>query len=519
MKAMTAGTSRPRRGFGKALAVRALAVLAGAAFAPAILAAPAHAASGDLVGGVTFAQDCSSGIGVGITFDGSALWYTCFASSPDLIRADAHTGAVIATYNIDNGLGALAYDAGSNGLWIGPGGDFGKVWFVQLDGAKNVTSSHVAFDAGGNADDLDDGLAFDATDNTLYISPDGSTTIHHYKTDGTLLGDSGWAGSGCYNSGLALGGHLLFQGSDGCNHVWVTDKSSPSGPVVFDFDTAVAGDPNFRDEGLTCDPVTFGATQVMWSKEAYSPMRAHAFEIPSGTCGAGGQPPPQVDPPLTAACAAPGTATQSYAGPVATFTDADPNGKVADFTATVDWGDASNSAGTVTGPNGGPFTVAGSHTYAATGPVTITITINDVGGASAVASCHLLVYAFAPGGGSFVIGDRNSAGGTSVTFWGAEWWKLNSLSAGPAPASFKGFASSPAAPACGVGWSTAPGNSPPPPAGPLPAYLGVIVSSSIAQSGSTIGGDTPHLVVVKTNAGYDGNPGHAGTGTVVAQVC
>jgi hypothetical protein len=126
---------------------------------------------------------------------------------------------------------------------------------------------------------------------------------------------------------------------------------------------------------------------------------------------------------------------------------------------------------------------------------------------------------FAPGGGSFVIGDRNSAVGTNVTFWGAQWWRLNSPSGGPAPSSFKGFALSPKTPACGTNWSARPGNSSRLPAGPLPAYMGVIVTSQAAQSGSAISGDTVHIVVVKTNPGYQPNPGHPGTGTVVAQVC
>jgi uncharacterized repeat protein (TIGR01451 family) len=128
------------------------------------------------------------------------------------------------------------------------------------------------------------------------------------------------------------------------------------------------------------------------------------------------------------------------------------------------------------------------------------------------------VYAISAGG-SFVIADLNSAVGTSVTFWGAQWWKLNSLSGGAAPAAFKGFEDTPPAPSCGTNWTTDPGNSTPPPAGPLPAYMAVIVSSLISKSGSTISGNTPHIVIVKTNPGYDANPGHAGTGTVFAQIC
>jgi len=49
--------------------------------------------------------------------------------------------------------------------------------------------------------------------------------------------------------------------------------------------------------------------------------------------------------------------------------------------------------------------------------------------------------------------------------------------------------------------------------------MAVIVASSIGKSGSTISGNSLHIVIVKTNAGYAPNPGHAGTGTVVATVC
>jgi hypothetical protein len=211
------------------------------------------------------------------------------------------------------------------------------------------------------------------------------------------------------------------------------------------------------------------------------------------------------------------TSLTAFNGVVQTFSDADPNGTVADYSATIDWGDSSSSAGTIA-PSGTQFTVSGSHLYFATGSYTITVTTSDVGGSQTTTRCKVLVAAFA-GGGSFVIGNLNSAVGTSVTFWGAQWWKLNSLSGGLAPAAFKGFANNPATPSCGSGWSTAPGNSPPPPAGPLPAFMAVIVSSSISQAGSTISGNTPHMVIVQTNPGYDGNPGHAGTGTVVGTLC
>jgi len=255
---------------------------------------PASAANGDLVTIRTFSENCPSGIGVGIAYDGENLWYSCARSSPDLYRADPLTGKVTASYDLAGGLGALAYDATRNALWAGPGfGEtFDSIILIELNASKEFVGAKLAFEGAG--DDLDDGLAFDATDDSLYISPDTSTVIEHYTTTGKLIGSTGWAGAECYNSGLAIGGTLLYQGSDGCNHIWVADKSSPE-TSVFDF----ASPEGVRDEDLECDPNTFAPTEVMWSMEAYDsgafeegeePRRAAAFEIPAGSCGVGGEP-------------------------------------------------------------------------------------------------------------------------------------------------------------------------------------------------------------------------------------
>ncbi len=123
------------------------------------------------------------------------------------------------------------------------------------------------------------------------------------------------------------------------------------------------------------------------------------------------------------------------------------------------------------------------------------------------------------GSGAFVIGNRNAAINTNVTFWGAQWAKLNSLTGGGAPASFKGFAINPPSVTCGGTWSTDPGNSAPPPPGTLPPTIRVIVSSNITKSGSVISGNVVKIVEVATNPGYQNNPGHAGTGKVVATIC
>ncbi len=88
----------------------------------------------------------------------------------------------------------------------------------------------------------------------------------------------------------------------------------------------------------------------------------------------------------------------AFQGTVATFSDANPLAPASDFNATINWGDGTTT--TVSGPSaitqnpapmglapGTPpplptFSVQGSHTYAEAGAYTVTVTVNDVGGAT-----------------------------------------------------------------------------------------------------------------------------------------
>lgn len=138
-------------------------------------------------------------------------------------------------------------------------------------------------------------------------------------------------------------------------------------------------------------------------------------------------------------------------------------------------------------------------------------TTASAGGAS-------LVFAFVSGG-MFVIGDGTPPVGGSVTFWSSSWSASNTLSAGSGSASFKGFATTMTSPACGSLWTSTTGNSSNPPAGPLPAYMAVAVTSSVDKSGATVTGHITRIVIVKTDPGYSPDPGGNGTGTVVAVLC
>ena len=66
---------------------------------------------------------------------------------------------------------------------------------------------------------------------------------------------------------------------------------------------------------------------------------------------------------------------------VATFTDADPNGTLGGYTATINWGDGHTSSGIIVATAGG-FAVEAGHTYAEQGSYTPIVTINDGGGST-----------------------------------------------------------------------------------------------------------------------------------------
>jgi hypothetical protein len=74
-----------------------------------------------------------------------------------------------------------------------------------------------------------------------------------------------------------------------------------------------------------------------------------------------------------------------FNGTVATFSDADTTKTPASFTATINWGDGTTTAGTVTGGSGS-FTVSGQHTYGDEGSFTFTVTVTETGAGGLTAS-------------------------------------------------------------------------------------------------------------------------------------
>jgi hypothetical protein len=264
----------------------------------------ASAKTGDLTYNTTFASPCAPQGSVGIAFDGTYLWYSCGGATPDLYRADPLTGANEGSWNIAGGLGSIAYDANHNAIWAGwvNGAATGDVTYIPLDSTQNVDTASVAvkFNVGTSmtTNGLDDGIAYDAFDDSLFISPDMSQTIYHFSASGTFLDSRPWVGAiatapsvvntvghFCFNSGLAIGGPLLFEAANGegyaCNTdvLWADRHSN-----------AYAGQlPTTGElEGLACDPTTFFPKDVIWAVKNDG-TGAWAKEIPPTTCGIGGR--------------------------------------------------------------------------------------------------------------------------------------------------------------------------------------------------------------------------------------
>jgi streptogramin lyase len=79
----------------------------------------------------------------------------------------------------------------------------------------------------------------------------------------------------------------------------------------------------------------------------------------------------------------------AFNGSVASFKDGTPTATNSDFAAAINWGDGTKSAGTVTGAQGRPFSVSGTHTYANSGTFPLVVTLTD--------SVDKSTYAASPG--------------------------------------------------------------------------------------------------------------------------
>jgi uncharacterized repeat protein (TIGR01451 family) len=105
--------------------------------------------------------------------------------------------------------------------------------------------------------------------------------------------------------------------------------------------------------------------------------------------------------------------------------------------------------------------------------------------------------------------------GRDYMFWGAQWWKQVLGGNWTDNASFKGYANQ--VDRVNKTWSTRPGNSSGPPDS-VSSYISVIVTTQSTKQGSDISGNIAETAILKVDDpnGYGPNPGHSGSGVVVA---
>jgi large repetitive protein len=218
---------------------------------------------------------------------------------------------------------------------------------------------------------------------TLTSPPGGGVTV----LDAPLTGTSGNIITGV--EGNPTSSILLGTFVDANQAATVTDYSTGSGMVAVDWGDGSA------PQILPASDISAGgnADGITWAISAahtYSEEGTYSYTVVVADDGGAATTVSGsaviADAALTAFTGAdltPNTGA-TISPSLGSFVDANPGAQSSDFTTIIYWGDGSNSAGTITQPNGAgdPFTVTGTHVYATPGDYSITTNVADVGGSA-----------------------------------------------------------------------------------------------------------------------------------------
>jgi len=231
----------------------------------------------------------------------------------------------------------------------------------------------------------------------LAMAGNYSTATFGTKSDGGLGTDITLA------SGGNTGGGLTTRTYGGSGAALSVTEDSPVNAVVGTFTDSVSADTASQFTALiTWGDGTSGTGTVTGSNGVFSVSAAghsyadegnyatsinilnsadHSSVLLSGSAVAGEADMFTAGAPVTFS-ASTGTI---YSGTVGTFTDSNTAGTPADLAATINWGDGTSSAGTLSEVNG-TISVAGSHAYAAPGSDAVSVTLQDTKGTASATS-------------------------------------------------------------------------------------------------------------------------------------
>ena len=182
-------------------------------------------------------------------------------------------------------IGAIQWDQTRSMLWGGTDSAGSPVSVYLIDPVTGVATFQFVTASAGIG--FTDGIGFDGSTDTVYVSDDVSSVIDEHDANSpwglvrtmTPL-DAGGAPLGSLSGVLVGKGDLLYVGRNGLETVDQIRKSD--GTFLGSF--AVAG---FRAEDMECDLNSFAPMEAIWVKDAFNDMVA-AFEVEEGTCQCGG---------------------------------------------------------------------------------------------------------------------------------------------------------------------------------------------------------------------------------------
>ncbi len=237
-------------------------------------AAPSEGATGDTLRTLNAqVPNCAATWSTGLAFDGTALIRSCWYSNV-LQRIDPVTGAALTPLSLTgiSDIASLTWDPTRHKLWACSGGP--NVY--QIDTATRIAT--LKFQVSSCVD----GLAYDATDDTLWAGCDACTSLDHYTITGSLIHhftgvDQKLGGHG--RSGIAVQGANLYLSNSGGEKIYKCSKDLASCALVSTFPSM------HRIEDLECDDVTFAPKTAIWSQDDFTTTLI-AYEATPGACAA-----------------------------------------------------------------------------------------------------------------------------------------------------------------------------------------------------------------------------------------